>query len=149
MNKKVLIWSIIILTIISGIIVYRLLNKKQKEYGINENTQNILEISEISEQNEEEVTDECLDEWDDYNEYISERVEEASNNISEKDTHYLLKDVYGYIEVYYLDENNKEYLYKKTDISTDYLSEEDKDDLQIGIEVVGIEALNKMLEDFE
>ena len=149
MNKKVLIWSIIILTIISGIIVYRLLNKKQKEYGINENTQNILEISEISEQNEEEVTDECLDEWDDYNEYISERVEEASNNISEKDTHYLLKDVYGYIEVYYLDENNKEYLYKKTDISTDYLSEEDIDDLQIGIEVVGIEALNKMLEDFE
>ena len=148
MNKKVLIWSIIILTIISGIIVYRLLNKKQKEYGINENTQNILEISEISEQNEE-VTDECLDEWDDYNEYISERVEEASNNISEKDTHYLLKDVYGYIEVYYLDENNKEYLYKKTDISTDYLSEEDIDDLQIGIEVVGIEALNKMLEDFE
>jgi len=149
MNKKVLIWSIIILTIISGIIVFRLLNKKQKEYGINENTQNILEISEISEQNEEAVTDECLDEWDDYNEYISERVEEASNNISEKDTHYLLKDVYGYIEVYYLDENNKEYLYKKTDISTDYLSEEDIDDLQIGIEVVGIEALNKMLEDFE
>ena len=149
MNKKVLIWSIIILTIISGIIVYRLLNKKQKEYGINENTQNILEISEISEQNEEEVTDECLDEWDDYNEYISGRVEEASNNISEKDTHSLLKDLYGYIEVYYLDENNKEYLYKKTDISTDYLSEEDKDDLQIGIEVVGIEALNKMLEDFE
>ena len=149
MNKKVLIWIIIILTIISGIIVFRLLNKKQKEYGINENTQNILEISEISEQNEEEVTDECLDEWDDYNEYISGRVEEASNNISEKDTHYLLKDVYGYIEVYYLDENNKEYLYKKTDISTDYLSEEDIDDLQIGIEVVGIEALNKMLEDFE
>ena len=149
MNKKVLIWSIIILTIISGIIVFRLLNKKQKEYGINENTQNILEISEISEQNEEAVTDECLDEWDDYNEYISGRVEEASNNISEKDTHYLLKDVYGYIEVYYLDDNNKEYLYKKTDISTDYLSEEDKDDLQIGIEVVGIEALNKMLEDFE
>ena len=149
MNKKVLVWSIIILTIISGIIVFRLLNKKQKEFGINENTQNVLEISEISEQNEEAVTDECLDEWDDYNEYISERVEEASNNISEKDTHYLLKDVYGYIEVYYLDENNKEYLYKKTDISTDYLSEEDIDDLQIGIEVVGIEALNKMLEDFE
>ena len=149
MNKKVLIWSIIILTIISGIIVFRLLNKKQKEYGINENTQNILEISEISEQNEEEVTDECLDEWDDYNEYISGRVEEASNNISEKDTHYLLKDVYGYIEVYYLDENNKEYLYKKTDISTDYLSEEDLEDLKVGIEVVGTEALNKMLEDFE
>ena len=149
MNKKVLIWIIIILTITSGIIVFRLLNKKQKEYVINENTQNILEISEISERNEEEVTDECLDEWDDYNEYISGRVEEASNNISEKDTHYLLKDVYGYIEVYYLDENNKEYLYKKTDISTDYLSEEDIDDLQIGIEVVGIEALNKMIEDFE
>ena len=94
----------------------------------------------------EKGTDECLEEWNDYNEYMSHRVEEASNNVTEQDTHYLLKDVYGYIEVYYLDENNKEYLYKKTDISTDYLTEEDRDDLQVGIEVVGIEELNKMLE---
>ena len=150
MNKKnIILGIIIVLAIIIGFITYKIVSKQQEEIGLNETTQNIVEISELAEQNEDAVTDECLNEWDDYNEYIGEKVEEASNNLTEQDTHYLLKDVYGYIEVYYLDENNNEYLYKKTDISTDYLSQEDKDDLKLGIEVVGIEALNKMLEDFE
>ena len=150
MNKKIIITGMtIVLTIIIWFITYKIIKKQQDEIALNETTQNLVEISEKLEQNEDAVTDECLDEWNDYNEYMSHRIEEASNNITEQDTHYLLKDVYGYIEVYYLDENNKEYLYKKTDISTDYLTEEDKDDLQLGIEVVGIEELNKMLEDFE
>lgn len=166
MNKKVLIWSAIIavFAITAGFITYKIVRKNEEKAELNENTKKMVEISEesanissntsaISNSNsntsEDAVTDECLDEWDDYNEYMSQRVEEASNNFSEKDTHYLLKDVYGYIEVYYLDENNDEFLYKKTDISTEYLSSEDIDDLQVGIEVVGIEALNKMLEDFE
>lgn len=146
MNKKIIIFTItMFILLIVGTIFYKSVTKKEDTVGLNETTQNVLEIS----SQEEAVTDECLDEWDDYNEYMSQRIEEASNNITEQDTHYLLKDVYGYIEVYYLDENNKEYLYKKTDISTDYLTEEDKDDLQVGIEVVGMEELNKMLEDFE
>ena len=146
MNKKIILFTItMFILLIVGTIFYKRVTKKEDIVRLNETTQNVLEIS----SQEEAVTDECLDEWDDYNEYMSQRIEEASNNVTEKDTHYLLKDVYGYIEVYYLDENNKEYLYKKTDISTDYLTEEDKDDLQVGIEVVGIEELNKMLEDFE
>lgn len=151
MNKKVLIWlTIVVFAIIAGFIIYKIVNKNEEKAELNENTKNMVEISaEDSNESEDAVTDECLDEWDDYNEYMSQRVEEASNNIAEESTHYLLKDVYGYIEVYYLDDNNNEYLYKKTDISTEYLSEEDIDDLQVGIEVEGIEALNKMLEDFE
>ena len=151
MNKKVLIWlTIVVFAIIAGFIIYKIVNKNEEKAELNENTKNMVEISaEDLNESEDAVTDECLDEWDDYNEYMSKRVEEASNNIAEESTHYLLKDVYGYIEVYYLDENNNEYLYKKTDISTEYLSEEDIDDLQVGIEVEGIEALNKMLEDFE
>ena len=146
MNKKIILFTItMFILLIVGTIFYKRVTKKEDIVRLNETTQNVLEIS----SQEEAVTDECLDEWDDYNEYMSQRIEEASNNVTEKDTHYLLKDVYGYIEVYYLDENNKEYLYKKTDISTDYLTEEDKDDLQVGIEVVGMEELNKMLEDFE
>lgn len=147
MSKNYLIFTIsIVLSIIVGIIVYNIVNEEDKNIGLNETSQNLVKISEV---NEDAITDECIDEWDDYNEYMSHRVEEASNNITEQDTHYLLKDIYGYIEIYYLDENNDEYLYKKTDISTDYLSQEDKEDLKVGIEVVGIEALNKMLEDFE
>ena len=151
MNKKVLIWlTIVVFAIIAGFIIYKIVNKNEEKAELNENTKNMVEISaEDLNESEDAVTDECLDEWDDYNEYMSKRVEEASNNIAEESTHYLLKDVYGYIEVYYLDEKNNEYLYKKTDISTEYLSEEDIDDLQVGIEVEGIEALNKMLEDFE
>ena len=149
-NINIIMWtSIIIVAIIIGFITYRIVNRPEEKIGQNETTKNLVEISETSEITEEAVTDECLEEWDDYNEYMSERVEEASNNIAEESTHYLLKDMYGHIEVYYLDEDNNEYLYKKTGISTEYLSEEDIDDLQVGIEVVGIEALNKMLEDFE
>ena len=147
MNKKVLIWIVsIFLAIAVGFIIYKIVDNREEKLGLNETTENLVQISEIT---EGEVTDECIDEWDDYNKYISDRIEEASNNLTEDDTHYLLRDVYGYIEVYYLDENNQEYLYKKTTISTDYLSQEDIDDLKIGIEVVGAEAMNKMLEDFE
>ena len=150
MNKKGFICVIsIIFAIIAGFIIYRIVNRTEEQVEQNETTEELVEISETSEITDEAVTDECLDEWNDYNEYMNDRVEEASNNIAEESTHYLLKDVYGHIEVYYLDENNNEYLYKKTDISTEYLSEEDIDDLQVGIEVEGIEALNKMLEDFE
>ena len=150
MNRKMIVWIIVILfSIALGVIEYRIVRKPRDNISLNETTKNEVLISEIEESKEDEVTDECINEWNDYGEYIRERVEEANNNLSEQDTHYLLKDVYGYIEIYYLDENNNEYLYKKTDISTEYLSEEDLDDLQIGIEVVGTEALNKMLEDFE
>ena len=150
MNRKMIVWIIVtIFSIALGVIEYRIVRKPRDNISLNETTKNEVLISEIEESKEDEVTDECINEWNDYGEYIRERVEEANNNLSEQDTHYLLKDVYGYIEIYYLDENNNEYLYKKTDISTEYLSEEDLDDLQVGIEVVGIEALNKMLEDFE
>ena len=43
-----------------------------------------------------------------------------------------------------------EYIFKGlTDISTQYLSAEDLEKLQKGIEVIGKENLNKCLEDFE
>ena len=79
MNKKIIIWGIIIvLAIIIGFIIYKNINLQQKEIGLNETTQNIVEISELAEQNQDAVTDECLDEWDDYNEYIGKKVESQS-----------------------------------------------------------------------
>ena len=95
MNKKIFIWGIIIvLAIIIGFIIYKNINLQQEEIGLNETNQNIIEISELAKQSENAVTDECLNEWDDYNDYIGKKVEEASSNLTEQDTHYLLKDVY-------------------------------------------------------
>ena len=146
MNKKTIIVliSIIIAIVFISLALIMGYNKKSE---LDENSRNIVEISAIYEN--EPVTDECLNEWEEYSEYVNEKIEEASSNIIEDDTHYLIKDVLGYIEVYYLDENKDEYLYKKTNIPTKYLSQEDIDDLEVGIEVTGIENLNKALEDFE
>ena len=54
-----------------------------------------------------------------------------------------------YINVYYINEKNEKILYKKTEISTEYLSKEDVEKLEEGIDIYGIEELNKLLEDFE
>ena len=146
MNRKVIVWIAgIALAVVMGFMIYRIATSK-KNKDISEESQNLVNISQVS---GGEVTDDCLNEWNDYNKYIEEKMKEASNNLSEKNTHYLLKDINGYIQVFYLDENNQEILYKKTTISTDYLSQEDLEDLETGIEVVGIEELNKILEDFE
>ena len=148
--KKILIIATgIFLAIIIFLEIYELINNQNKEIALNEIQENSIEISSKVIGENDAVTDECLDEWEDYNRYIGEKIEEASNNLIEDDTHYLLKDVLGYIEVYYVGENNEQFLYKKTTIPTAYLSQEDIADLKVGIEVVGAEALNKMLEDFE
>lgn len=63
--------------------------------------------------------------------------------------HYILKEENEKIVVYKLDENNKEELYKTTEIITNYLPEADKINIQKGIRVNGKEALNCLLEDYE
>lgn len=104
-----------------------------------------IDISEIS---EELVDDDCIDEWKDYEAYKKE-LEEASSNFGEEKTHYLVKSVDNYINVYYIDNAANNILYKETKISTDYLSEADKNNLKNGVDVYGVENLNKLLEDYE
>ena len=145
-NTVIILTSIVIATL-TIFIIYRIV-KNEKNSAISEKDNEINAI-EISQTDGGEVTDDCIDEWDDYNKYIAEKIEEASNNLVKDDKHYILKDINGYIEVFCIEEDNQEYLYKKTNISTEYLTPEDSEDLKIGIEVVGTEALNKMLEDFE
>ena len=106
--------------------------------------ENVIEIS-----MEDSVTDECTEEWEEYNNELQTAFEQASSNITEDTTHYLIKSQNGYICVFYINKNNDELLYKKTSIPIDYLSEEDIANLEKGIEVIGNETLNKMLEDFE
>ena len=63
--------------------------------------------------------------------------------------HFLLKEKDGYIAIYKLDENNNSELFKTTEISIEYLAEEDLENIKQGIKIYTKRELNKTLEDFE
>ena len=135
MIRKILI-LLLIIAIFFGVKIIMKNNDNKKEENVISEERKIINVS----------GNEVTDGFTKKEENITKNV---SNDISEKETRYLLKSDKGYISVYYLDEKNNEYLYKKTTIAVDYLSAKDIDDLEIGIEVKGKKELNKMLEDFE
>ena len=116
-------------------------NKISDENSSNE-TKKIEEISETL------VDDDCIKEWEDYKEYVKE-LEQTSTLYENEKTHYVIKSENNSIVVYYVDEEENLVLYKETEISTNYLGEEDLKELKKGIDVYGGENLNKLLEDFE
>lgn len=65
------------------------------------------------------------------------------------DEHYLLKEENGYITIYKLDEDENAEFFNKTEISTEYLAEDDLEQIRNGIKVYTDKELNKTLEDFE
>lgn len=63
--------------------------------------------------------------------------------------HFVLRNDNGKITVYIINENNDEEVYERTEISVDYLTENDKAEIENGIRVNGKEDLNQLIEDFE
>lgn len=64
--------------------------------------------------------------------------------------HYQLKkNEEGMISIYHLKQDGKEEWIEDTDINVEFLPEEDKKKVEVGLEVVGKENLNKIIEDFE
>lgn len=63
--------------------------------------------------------------------------------------HYLVKEKEGKLVVYKILENGEEQEYETTQISTDYLTDTDKIEIQNGIRVNGKQELNQLIEDFE
>ena len=81
--------------------------------------------------------------------YSSNEISISKINYGICDEHYILRESNGYISISCKNDIG-EYIFKGlTDISTQYLSTEDLEKLQKGIEVIGKENLNKCLEDFE
>lgn len=84
-------------------------------------------------------------------------VEKFSNNeiILIKDVegicneHYILRQKDGVIAVFKIEENNKEVLEELTGITVEYLTENDKMEIEKGIKVYGKEELNSILENYE
>lgn len=145
MWKKIII-SIVVF-IFCGIGIIAIFSNKGRDLE-NTNLENKIETKKIEEISEELVDDDCIAEWEEYEEYIKE-LEQASSMYQNEETHYLVKAEDNYIVVYYVDDGKNNILYKDTGISIDYLGEEDVRNLKNGIDVYGVESLNKLLEDFE
>lgn len=143
MWKKIILSIIIILILTFGIkIFYKTRNNSTPKENVNV-TENITEIS------SKYVTDDCIDEWEDYANSVQAEIEETAQRMGDENKHYIVNAENDYINVYYINEKNEKILYKKTEISTEYLSTEDVEKLEEGIDIYGIEELNKLLEDFE
>ena len=142
MMKKIIIAVFSIIFLLIGIGLFY----KNKENKNNNETNNIVtnEVELFS-----YVEDDCLDEWEDYTSTVQEEIYEASQNISDEDKVYKVKAEDNYIKVYYINKEKEEVLYKVTDISVNYLENEDVEKLKEGIFVTGIQNLNQLLEDFE
>ena len=144
-------WKKLMLCII-GIIVFFLVawsvirvsdsKKEEKQNLLIEDNLNVTNISEA------EVTDDCINEWSDYNE-ITEETKNTDNSLGEENTRYIIKNENDYVTIYVVQENGKEVLYKKTSIYSKFLCEEDLELLDKGIEIIVKEELNKIIEDFE
>lgn len=65
------------------------------------------------------------------------------------DEHYILREKDGYIAVFKVDEKNNETLIEITDISTEYLTQQDLENIKNGISIYSKKELNKVIEDFE
>ena len=65
------------------------------------------------------------------------------------DEHYVVKDNNGVIGIFSEDENGVQEFVEDTDIETQYLPEEDQENLKVGMKVVGKVNLNNFLEDYE
>lgn len=63
--------------------------------------------------------------------------------------HYIVKDNDGKVKIYKILENGEQVEEKATEISTDYLTENDKLNMKNGIIVNSKEDLNQLIEDFE
>lgn len=142
MWKKIL-FSVILIIIFIGGIEFFYVSKREKM----NDTKNIVENE--TELSRKYVKDECLNEWEDYSKTVQNEIMETSQSLNDENRPYILREKDGFINVYYINESGEEILYRVTDISVKFLGEDDIKELKQGIEVIGTQKLNEMLEDFE
>ena len=81
--------------------------------------------------------------------FSKERVELYKEFEGECGEHYILKNEDGKIVIYKRNKNGEETQYENTDVSVDYLPNDDRQMLENGLKVNGREKLNKLIESFE
>ena len=144
MWKKIFLSVGIIIILVIGIELFNYYQDKKIE---EQSSQNVVQSE--TELSNKYVTDDCIDEWEDYATTIEQEIQETNQSLNDENRHYIIKEKDNLISIYYINENQEEILYRVTDISTEYLSEEDIESLRQGIDVYGMQNLNQLIEDFE
>ena len=141
MLKKIIVYISIISILVIGILIYKNI-KKDKQEKNNSMIEDKIELNKF-------VTDDCIDEWEDYALTKQEELSKVNSNLTDENKTYILKAEKDYINIYYLNEKGEEVLYRVTEIPIQFLSKEDVAKLTEGIEVKGLLNVNQLLEDFE
>ena len=125
-----------------------LMTLKKNYIGCGHTINEYVELpEELVNMTEKELQEEYVD-WN-IDEFSENQIVLSKNMNGNCGEHYILKNVDKKIVVYKIEEDGKETEYLKTEISTEYLTETDKLNMDCGLEVHGTENLNKLLEDFE
>ena len=124
--NKVIITMISIIVVITAIMVGSNIYKENETAKQNQINQEQTQIAQTNVT--EEILDDCTDEWESNNNQEKETLQVNSNY--EKEEKYILREKDDKIIAYKIDENGEEIEYLATDISTDYLAEDDKQNLQ-------------------
>ena len=143
MWKKVLLSISLIVVLIIGVELFYYFKDKRND------DENLNIVEEKQELLGKYITDECINEWNDYAVSVQEDLKVVNESLNDENRYYIIKEKDNFINVYYINENKEEVLYRVTEIGTEYLPKEDIQKLQDGIEVIGLQNLNLLLEDFE
>ena len=102
--------------------------------------------------NEEEVKKYFEEKGYDIRNFNSKKIELLKNNEGICENHYVIKsdnDSDVFLNIYKKDEEGELEFYKQTDIAKEFLTDMDKELFESGVEVLGIENIEKVLEDYE
>ena len=88
------------------------------------------------------------EDWD-VEEFSSKNIVLVKEINSLCDEHFIIKLGKEYIEIHHVEPNGETTLYKTTEVSKEYLAEEDIEKLKKGIYVFGKGKLNSVIEDYE
>ncbi|MDO5557299.1 MAG: BofC C-terminal domain-containing protein [Clostridia bacterium] len=122
---------------------------KEIEYGGCEHTkvEKIDVPKDIVNLNETEFRN-FYDDWELLN-FSSNEIKLYKKELGLCGEHFVIRDDNGYVCIFKLDENGNEVLIEKTQVAVEYLPEIDYQKVKKGINVVGMQELNTILEDFE
>lgn len=80
---------------------------------------------------------------------VDSREDEASQETTESQVYYLVREVEGVVKIFYCDENGKESLYEITSIPFDLLNQKDQQLFAEGVRINTLEELDRFLENFD